>query len=76
MSDKDIDQEVKDAEREYRGLRELLGSRKMFGEDLPDFTQDIPEPKPEEEKLFEHEPDSLKNKYDHAAFMQDKEYLD
>ena len=52
MSDENADVAVKVAYQEYSLLRESLGSRKMFGENVSDFTDDIPKPKTDDERVF------------------------
>ena len=48
MSNDDVDFAVKVAYQEYSFLRESLGNKAMFGENVPFFTDDIPEPKTED----------------------------
>ena len=63
MSDENADVTVKTAYQEYSVLRESLGIRAMFGENVPNFTDDIPEPKTEDERVFKFETRGV-DKYD------------
>ena len=75
MSDENADVAVKAAYQEYSVLRESLGSRAMFKENVSDFTDDIPKPKTHDERVFKYET-SMRDKYDLSAFIDDKELLD
>ena len=55
MSDENADVGVKAAYQEYSVLRESLGIRAMFGENVTNFTDDIPEPKTDDERVFKFE---------------------
>ena len=47
----------------------------MFGENVSDFTDDIPKPKTDDERVFKYET-SMRDQYDLSAFIDDRELLD
>ena len=75
MSDENADLALKAAYQEYSVLRESLGSRAMFGENVSDFTDDIPKPKTHDKRVFKFET-SITRKYSLLDFNLDKEWLD